>query len=207
MREHEIFAAAIKLTGEQRSAFIAAACRQVDALLRARDELGGLLPWQFDERLEQTQSVPVAVAPGTLIGGRYKLPETIGEGGMRTVWMAEQRQPIKRKVAVKLVKAGMDSGQHGSTGQCLVVGQQRAFFGRSALEIAHDPDLPLSRASRTSNDWLTICQPQGWSLWNKLSSGSSRSHRSLWGLPTFCAPPTGRRRTGGCTNWEDQAPS
>ena len=46
---------------------------------------------------------------GTLIAGRYKLLEEIGEGGMGTVWMAEQREPVKRKVALKLIKPGMDS--------------------------------------------------------------------------------------------------
>jgi serine/threonine protein kinase len=49
--------------------------------------------------------------PGTILGGRYKLLENIGEGGMGSVWVAEQQQPVKRKVAIKLVKAGMDSKQ------------------------------------------------------------------------------------------------
>jgi serine/threonine-protein kinase len=48
--------------------------------------------------------------PGTVIGP-YKLLEPIGEGGMGTVWMAQQTQPVKRLVAVKLIKAGMDSKQ------------------------------------------------------------------------------------------------
>ena len=48
---------------------------------------------------------------GTMIGGRYKLIEAIGEGGMGSVWLAEQREPVRRKVAIKLVKAGMDSKQ------------------------------------------------------------------------------------------------
>src|SRR6201993_2161274 len=46
---------------------------------------------------------------GTLVAGRYKLLEQIGEGGMGTVWIAEQIQPVRRKVALKLIKAGMDS--------------------------------------------------------------------------------------------------
>ncbi len=50
-------------------------------------------------------------SPGTILGGRYKLLENIGEGGMGSVWVAEQQQPVKRKVAIKLVKAGMDSKQ------------------------------------------------------------------------------------------------
>ena len=44
-----------------------------------------------------------------MIAGRYKLREEIGEGGMGTVYLAEQTQPVKRKVALKLIKVGMDS--------------------------------------------------------------------------------------------------
>lgn len=51
------------------------------------------------------------VHSGTLLAGRYKLLEPIGEGGMGTVWLAEQIEPVRRKVAIKLVKAGMDSKQ------------------------------------------------------------------------------------------------
>ncbi len=121
MTEHDIFTAAIKLTGDPRSAFLAAACgqdarlrEQVEALLRAHDESGGILPRQSDQRLkdqrlEATQLAVSQAATGTMIGGRYKLIEAIGEGGMGTVWLAEQREPVRRKVAVKLVKAGMDS--------------------------------------------------------------------------------------------------
>ncbi|MGA2254696.1 MAG: serine/threonine-protein kinase, partial [Thermoguttaceae bacterium] len=47
--------------------------------------------------------------PGTIIAGRYKLLEAIGEGGMGSVWVAEQMQPVRRKVALKLIKPGMDS--------------------------------------------------------------------------------------------------
>jgi len=48
-------------------------------------------------------------ALGTVIVGRYKLIEVIGEGGMGTVYMAQQTEPVKRMVAVKVIKAGMDS--------------------------------------------------------------------------------------------------
>ena len=49
------------------------------------------------------------VSAGTIIAGRYRLLESIGEGGMGTVWMAEQRAPVKRLVALKLIKPGMAS--------------------------------------------------------------------------------------------------
>ena len=47
--------------------------------------------------------------PGVIIGGKYKLLQAIGEGGMGAVWMAQQIEPVKRLVALKLIKAGMDS--------------------------------------------------------------------------------------------------
>ena len=53
---------------------------------------------------------PPAEEPGTRIGP-YKLLQQIGEGGMGIVWMAEQEQPVRRKVALKIIKPGMDSQQ------------------------------------------------------------------------------------------------
>jgi serine/threonine protein kinase len=55
-----------------------------------------------------TLNQPVTEAPGASVGS-YKLLQRIGEGGMGEVWMAEQCQPIQRKVALKIVKAGMDT--------------------------------------------------------------------------------------------------
>jgi serine/threonine protein kinase len=52
---------------------------------------------------------PPAEVVGTVVAGKYKLLEQIGEGGMGTVWVAEQTAPVKRKVALKVIKAGMDS--------------------------------------------------------------------------------------------------
>ncbi|MGL4551076.1 MAG: serine/threonine-protein kinase, partial [Gemmataceae bacterium] len=50
-----------------------------------------------------------AARAGTALAGKYRLVEEIGAGGMGTVWLAQQSEPVKRKVAVKLIKAGMDS--------------------------------------------------------------------------------------------------
>src|SRR5262249_38482772 len=47
--------------------------------------------------------------PGAVIAGKYILVEKIGEGGMGEGWVAKQTEPVKRKVALKLIKAGMDS--------------------------------------------------------------------------------------------------
>ena len=47
--------------------------------------------------------------PGTVVAGRYTLAERLGEGGMGEVWVARQSEPVKREVAIKLIKTGMDS--------------------------------------------------------------------------------------------------
>ena len=52
-----------------------------------------------------------SIQAGTMIGGRYQLLQPIAEGGMGSVWLAQQSQPVKRKLAIKLIKAGMDSRQ------------------------------------------------------------------------------------------------
>jgi serine/threonine protein kinase len=52
---------------------------------------------------------PIREASGTAIGRKYRLIEPVGQGGMGTVWRAQQLEPVKRLVAIKLIKAGMDS--------------------------------------------------------------------------------------------------
>jgi tetratricopeptide (TPR) repeat protein len=60
-------------------------------------------------RLATTTDYQPAFGPGAVIAGRYTLVEKIGEGGMGEVWVAKQTEPVKRKVALKLIKAGLDS--------------------------------------------------------------------------------------------------
>jgi WD40 repeat protein/serine/threonine protein kinase/tetratricopeptide (TPR) repeat protein len=60
-------------------------------------------------RLASTTAHCPNAEPGAVIAGRYTLVEKIGEGGMGEVWVAKQTEPVKRKVALKLIKAGMDS--------------------------------------------------------------------------------------------------
>src|SRR5262249_30845264 len=57
-----------------------------------------------------TTEEPIREGPGTVIGP-YKLLEQIGEGGMGLVFVAEQQQPVRRKVALKVIKPGMDTKQ------------------------------------------------------------------------------------------------
>jgi tetratricopeptide (TPR) repeat protein len=64
----------------------------------------------IDTRFELTESFSsVDSGPGTVIADRYTLEQKLGEGGMGEVWVAKQSEPVKRKVALKLIKAGMDS--------------------------------------------------------------------------------------------------
>jgi serine/threonine protein kinase/tetratricopeptide (TPR) repeat protein len=93
--------------------------RRVEALLHAHDNPGSLLD-QPAADLCATADAPVANmgdgAQGPEPGlekqiGPYKLLEPIGEGGMGAVWLAEQQQPVRRRVALKVIKAGMDSAQ------------------------------------------------------------------------------------------------
>ena len=81
---------------------------RVEELLRAHQDAGAFLGGA--EQQDATRDQPVAERPGTIIGP-YKLLEQIGEGGFGLVFMAEQQQPVRRKVALKILKPGMDTRQ------------------------------------------------------------------------------------------------
>jgi WD40 repeat protein/serine/threonine protein kinase len=120
----EIFLAAVEQTDPgEREAYLCQACgedaelrRQVEALLRRNEQTGSFL-----ERPALEVTVPLAPGragtndfqsetAGTRLGS-YKLLQQIGEGGMGAVWMAEQQEPVRRLVAVKVIRAGLDSAQ------------------------------------------------------------------------------------------------
>ncbi len=118
-RAQALFLAALELTEpEARREMLDRECgndsalrQRVEALLGAHDAAGGFGDDPSRPRFEATIDQPIVARPGSLLAGRYKLIEAIGEGGMGSVWLAEQKEPVRRKVAVKLVKAGMDSRQ------------------------------------------------------------------------------------------------
>src|SRR5579864_8746859 len=113
-----IFLAALdKATPQDRAAYVEATCgADLELLRRVRELLGchegsqGLLDAP-PPGLGCTVDMPASCEqPGALIGP-YKLLQQIGEGGMGTVFMAQQERPVRRKVALKVIKAGMDSRQ------------------------------------------------------------------------------------------------
>jgi serine/threonine protein kinase len=134
-RVNELFLRAFELSDpEARGAFLDCECggdadlqRAVTTLLRAHDETGGFLadsPAARDATADLSSagrtatfgdSSATADFPGrdehvgAILGGKYKLIEEIGEGGMGSVYMAQQTEPVKRAVAIKVIKAGMDS--------------------------------------------------------------------------------------------------
>src|SRR6516225_10975267 len=82
---------------------------EVEKLLRAQAELGSFHEAQ-QATLPATRDVGVTERPGAIIGA-YTLQERIGEGGMGVVYRAEQKQPVRRLVALKIIKPGMDTAQ------------------------------------------------------------------------------------------------
>ncbi|MCU0915284.1 MAG: protein kinase, partial [Planctomycetes bacterium] len=104
-------------TAAQRAAYLAAACgddvslrQEVESLLRLEPQMGDFLEVPVFGSGVIPGEPPVAEGSGTVIG-RYQLLEKIGEGGMAVVYMAEQEQPLRRKVALKIIKLGMDTRQ------------------------------------------------------------------------------------------------
>jgi WD40 repeat protein/serine/threonine protein kinase len=112
--EESIFAEVLnKRSPEERAAFLDGACgsdaalrARVENLLRSHEQAGSFL----SPPLSATVDVPASERPGTVIGP-YKLLQQIGEGGMGVVYMADQEQPVRRRVALRIIKPGMDSAQ------------------------------------------------------------------------------------------------
>ena len=117
MNELDLFTAALAIPNSaERNAFLDRECagnfplrERLAKLVEAHLQSHPLLDQPVPAGLGQTQAFIPSEQPGAIIAGRYKLLEEIGEGGMGTVWVAEQTEPVRRKVALKLIKAGMDS--------------------------------------------------------------------------------------------------
>jgi serine/threonine protein kinase/tetratricopeptide (TPR) repeat protein len=137
-RIRELFVAVVgKADPELRDALLAGACdgdegllREVRLLLEAHQDAGRFLESPAAAPTITVDSRPLAEGPGTVIG-HYKLMEQIGAGGMGLVFVAEQLHPVRRKVALKVIKPGMDSRE--------VIGRFEAE--RQALALMDHPNI------------------------------------------------------------------
>jgi serine/threonine protein kinase/Flp pilus assembly protein TadD len=134
MSEETLFHEALAKPAGERATFLESACAgqpelraAIEALLAAQEASACLLERPLTEPdpaqpgdtggytpnpaapLGATSDYYPQAEPGLVIAGRYTLQEKIGEGGMGEVWVAKQTEPVKRKVALKLIKTGMDS--------------------------------------------------------------------------------------------------
>jgi serine/threonine protein kinase len=133
-----IFLGALEIaSAEELPSYLDAKCagdaglrREVEALLKQHAALGSFLDGpmsmslpplpsskqdgalgSFPQGGQNTVALPAASHPPATVIGAYKLLQQIGEGGMGTVWLAQQTQPVQRQVALKIIKPGMDSRQ------------------------------------------------------------------------------------------------
>ncbi len=117
MTEEAIFEAARGRSPADQAAYLAEACgsdaalrRRVEVLLAAHGAAADFLEAGADKELTGAYSGnPPAELVGTVIAGKYKLLQLVGEGGMGAVYMADQTEPVRRRVAVKLIRAGRGS--------------------------------------------------------------------------------------------------
>ncbi|MCC7373989.1 MAG: serine/threonine protein kinase [Verrucomicrobiales bacterium] len=114
-RDLEVFTEAIALPVEHRPAFLDRACAgdgalriRVEALLATHGRAGDFLEQPPEEIARGRPGATVSEGPGDRIG-RYKLLQQIGEGGCGVVYLAEQEEPVRRRVALKIIKPGMDT--------------------------------------------------------------------------------------------------
>jgi eukaryotic-like serine/threonine-protein kinase len=192
MSERELFIAALQLPDPaEREAWLDRECgtdvalrQRINVLLRAFEKAGSLLESPIDpspagigetkaaESVSEPDSRLPAETPGTIIG-HYKLLEQIGEGGMGTVWMAQQTEPVKRVVALKLIKPGLDSRQ--------IITRFEAE--RQALALMDHPNIAkvLDAGHTGQKDESGRMQDET----GKTSDSSFRLHPSSFGRPYF----------------------
>ena len=119
-READLFQAAAQLSGGARSIFLEQACQgdsdlrlRIGALLAAHDQPDGVLADKLP-KAQPTAKADLPEAEDEAVGqkiGRYKILEKVGEGGCGMVYVAEQTEPVLRRVALKVIKLGMDTRQ------------------------------------------------------------------------------------------------
>src|SRR5216683_7724621 len=146
-REIAIFNGALQLPQQQRAAYLTIACaadsslrERVEKLLKVHEDAGSFLAEARERPAEPSPAQPPkqTIAVGSLAGekegeliDRYKILQEIGQGGGGVVYMAQQEEPVKRRVALKVIKLGMDTRQ--------VIGRFEAE--RQALALMDHPNI------------------------------------------------------------------
>src|SRR6266852_4512473 len=133
-----VFTEALRLPREERDRYLSEACkgdgefrRRVEALIQAYEQAGDFLGRPAgDGPARAAEGIPAGEKPGDRIG-HYKLLQQIGEGGCGVVYMAEQEEPVRRRVALKIIKPGMDTKS--------VIARFEAE--RQALALMHHPNI------------------------------------------------------------------
>ncbi|MDI6450438.1 serine/threonine-protein kinase [Anaerobaca lacustris] len=178
--EETIFKVAIQRHDrDERQAYVLEACgddrrllADVETLLQYHDSTSFLDAPVFDTDGGLDEPL-VTEGPGTVIG-RYRLLERIGEGGMAVVYMAEQERPIRRKVALKIIKLGMDTRQ--------VIARFEAE--RQALAMMDHPSIAKvldAGATETGRPYFVMELVQGVSI-TKYCDGNNLSTRERLAL-------------------------
>jgi serine/threonine protein kinase len=111
------------------------------------EQIDKLLAWPLDEVMEETPAASLdrfAEGPGSQIG-HYKLLSILGEGGMGIVYLAQQEEPVKREIALKIIKPGMDSRQIIARFEA----EQQALALMQHPNIAHVYDMGLTPGGRS----------------------------------------------------------
>ena len=202
-REMAIFIDARRLAGGERTAYLDQACAG-DAALRKLEELLGVgeCAGKFLEkprarrsraRRESGEAVrfsaPPSEKPGDRIG-RYKLLEKIGEGGCGVVYMAEQEEPVRRRVALKIIKLGMDTKQ--------VVARFEAE--RQALALMDHPNIAKvldAGATDTGRPYFVMELVRGIPITEYCDQNQLSPPRSGWSCSSRSARPSSTRTRRG----------
>ena len=114
--ESILFAAIKKAIPAELKAYLDEVCgndlklrQEIEGLLQANAAPGALKDMSAIQNKEITADYPGTLHQNMILSDRYQLIEPLGEGGMGEVWVARQSEPVKRKVAIKFIKTGMDS--------------------------------------------------------------------------------------------------